>query len=343
MQPHGRALALAALLGVFGSGCGAAPTPSEAGSSQALFAQEPVSRPLQVPPGPQTPATDYRIGPHDVLELSVVELEKPGQLSRFELEVSGQGEIVAPFVGLAVIEGKTVAETREMIVDRLSRFIVDPQVSITIKEYRSHEIGVMGAVEKPGLIFINRNRLSLVEALSRAGGLSKDAGTRAVIINTRALDARSAATAGAPFATETVNLVPLLLHGDSSGGPTIEPGYVIQVPPAEEFFVTGFVNKGGALPYRRPTTVLQAVEAAGGMDERKASPSCVTINRSRGDEAVVIALNLSEIAEGTAPDIPIFPGDSIRVGRTAGWAVFTEFVDTMRGIFTTGFGFSRPF
>jgi len=191
------------------------------------------------------------------------------------------------------------------------------------------------------VIFLNRNSVSLVEALARGGGLSKEAGTKAVILR----PAKGQDVAPATSATsEIVDLVPLLLKGDGGGGgPIIEPGCTVQVPPAEEFFVTGFVNKGGAFPYKRPTTVHQAIEAAGGMDEHKASPSCVTIQRRTGAETSIIEVNLTDVADGSAPDVPVFPGDSIRVGRTVGWAIFTEFTDTIRGVFTTGFGFSRPF
>lgn len=302
---------------------------------------------LPVPAVSQEAATDYRIGPHDLVVLRVIDLEKVGDMTTFELEVSGQGEIAAPFVGLVSLNGKTVSEARQLVIDRLARFIVEPQVSLTIKEYRSHEIGVIGAVEKPGVVYLNRNRVTLVEALSRGGGLNKEAGTKAVILRPMVASVTSNAAGIAPtssaMVTEVVDLIPILLRGEENGGPVIEPGCVVQVPAAEDFYVTGFVNKGGAFPYKRPTTVHQAIEAAGGMDEHKASPSCVTIQRKHGAETSIIEVDLTDVAAGNAPDVAIFPGDSIRVGRTVVWAVFTELIDTIRGVFTTGFGFSRPF
>jgi protein involved in polysaccharide export with SLBB domain len=111
----------------------------------------------------------------------------------------------------------------------------------------------------------------------------------------------------------------------------------VQVPQADEFFVQGYVNKAGAYPYRRPTTVLQAIAVAGGFDERKCSKSCVKIKRPTLQGVEILDVDGGAIANGEQPDVPIFPGDSIDVGRTVGWAIYSEFTDGIKGIMGIGF------
>jgi protein involved in polysaccharide export with SLBB domain len=111
----------------------------------------------------------------------------------------------------------------------------------------------------------------------------------------------------------------------------------VQVPVAEEFFVQGFVNKAGSFPYRRPTTVLQAIAVAGGFDERRSSKSCVKIKRPTANGVEIMDVDGGAIAAGEQPDVPIFPGDSIQVGRTVPWGIYSEFTDGIKGIMGIGF------
>jgi len=311
-------LAIAMLLvGVAGCAGGAEPKGDE-GATVVMRA------PLEVPRKPVVADTGYRIGARDILSLRILDLAKPGEVGTLELEVGPDGTIPAPFVGAVKVGERTLGDARAAIVAALSpRWIVNPQVDVLVKEYRSRKISVIGAVAEPGIFYLNRERLTLVEGLSLAGGLSKDAGTRVLLIR-----------GGRP--TRSIDLVPILLKGDSSGDLPLEPDDVIQVPLAEEFFVAGYVQKPGAFGYHRPTTVMQAVATAGGMDMRRASPSEVTITRMAPGGAEVIEVDLSRVIDGSDPDVPVFPGDSVSVGRTWTWAVVSEVTDMLRGFF--GFG-----
>lgn len=302
-------------------------------------AAPPLYVPLEVPLAPVLPAEDYRVGPQDVLAIRVLDLESPGQVSTYEPEVSVQGDVALPFIGALLVAGKTAEEIRRELVARLGeKFLVDPQVTVAVKEYRSRRVSVTGAVARPGVFFMNRNRVSVVEALTLAGGLAKEAGARAVVVRPPGAGARATPGAGArePDRIE-VDLIALLLRGDPRADVLIEPGWVLQVPPAEEFFVSGYVNHPGAFPYQRPTSVLRAVALAGGLNLRKASPSAVEVRRpGRGGEVEVIEVDLDAIAAGEAPDIPIYAGDSVIVGRTWTWAFYTEVIDTALGTISAG-------
>jgi polysaccharide export outer membrane protein len=298
-------MALAAL--ALAAGCSSA-APRAAHTAPALA-------PLALPAARPEPAADYRVGTGDILAVRILDLEKPDEAAALEPEVGAEGEIALPYAGAVRAAGRTTAEIRAEIVGALGRYLVDPQVAVGVKEYRSRRVVVLGAVQKPGVILLTRNRVGLVEALSLAGGLAKEAGTRAFVV--------------APGAATRLefDLLPLVAQGSLAADVPIEPGSTIDVPEAQQFTVLGFVNKPGAFPYQRPTTVLEAIAGAGGLEERKASPSEVKITRAGKAGIERIEVDLDAIATGEAPNVAILPGDSIEAGRTIPRAIYCEFVE----------------
>ncbi len=308
-------------------------------SSLVPYQREPEPR---VPLVSLEPADDYRIGSPDVLEIKIFELEKPGEITSLEAVVPVEGSIMIPYAGSVLAKGETLPNLKRSIERALEKVIRDPQITLTIKDYESHEIAVMGAVEKAGVFHINRNRITLVEALSLAGGLAHSrevwAGPRVLVFAPRvapALGAQIPAASSTPCVE--IDLVSLLVRGNTRDNIWVSPGSVVQVPQAEDFYVQGYVNKGGAFPYRKPTTLLEAIATAGGFDEKRASRSAVRIKRPTRDGAEIIEVDASAVAAGDAPDVPIFPGDTVDAGRTVAWAIFSEFIEDVRGLVGIGF------
>ena len=116
---------------------------------------------------------DHKIAPLDIIMVDVVG-EK--DLSK-ELRVSTSGTITFPFLGSIEVKGKTPAEVENLIKEKLGKdYLVDPQVIITVKEYRSRTVLVIGQVNKPGLIALPaEQKLGILEAIGQAGDLAKSA------------------------------------------------------------------------------------------------------------------------------------------------------------------------
>src|SRR5437762_10717188 len=116
---------------------------------------------------------DRKIAPLDILTVDVVG-EK--DLSK-ELRVSTSGTITFPFLGSIEVKGKTPAEVETLIKEKLGKdYLVDPQVIITVKEYRSRTVSVIGQVNKPGVIALPaEQKLGILEAIAQAGDLAKSA------------------------------------------------------------------------------------------------------------------------------------------------------------------------
>src|SRR6266487_4451447 len=116
---------------------------------------------------------DHKIAPLDIITIDVVG-EK--DLSK-ELRVSTSGTITFPFLGSIEVKGKTPAEVESLLKEKLGTdYLVNPQVIITVKEYRSRTVSVIGQVNKPGVIALPaEQKLSILEAIAQAGDLAKSA------------------------------------------------------------------------------------------------------------------------------------------------------------------------
>ena len=128
--------------------------------------------PTPVPAQPQAaaqPAVDdsYRVGPEDVLEVSVWKEEG----LKKEIVVRPDGVFSFPLIGDVQAAGRTVSEVREEIRKRLTRYIPDPTVSVLVLRVASNKVYVIGRVNKPGDFAVGRY-LDVLQALALAGGLT---------------------------------------------------------------------------------------------------------------------------------------------------------------------------
>jgi polysaccharide export outer membrane protein len=126
---------------------------------------EPSGRPALEPETKAGP--DYMLGPEDVLIISVWRDE---QLTR-EVVVRPDGFVSFPLVGDVQAASRTVEEVRTDIVKRLTKFIPNPQVSVTLTKVLSYRIYVLGRVNKPGEFMVGHTA-DVLQALTLAGGLT---------------------------------------------------------------------------------------------------------------------------------------------------------------------------
>lgn len=114
--------------------------------------------------------SDYKIAPNDIV---VVEVFGEKDLSK-EFRVTRSGTINYYFLGELTVAGKTTSQVREELTAKLNKdYLVDPQVTVDVKDYRVREVFVNGAVNKPGSIILTGEQdLDILGALARAGGLT---------------------------------------------------------------------------------------------------------------------------------------------------------------------------
>lgn len=115
-------------------------------------------------------SSDYKIAPSDTIMIDVFgepDLKK-------ELRVSQSGTINYFLLGTLEVAGKTTAEVTQLLTELLNKdYLVDPQVSVDVKEYRVREVFVNGHVTKSGAVAITGEQdLTILMAIARAGGLT---------------------------------------------------------------------------------------------------------------------------------------------------------------------------
>jgi len=130
----------------------------------------------QAPGQGQAPAS-YHVKPGDVLEISVW---KEPDLQRTVL-VRPDGGFSFPLVGEIDARGKSVSDLNKLVSDRLSKYIAEAVVTVSITEVKGNKIFVIGQVNKPGEFIVNPS-VNVMQALSMAGGVTAFAATNDIKI-----------------------------------------------------------------------------------------------------------------------------------------------------------------
>jgi polysaccharide biosynthesis/export protein len=122
--------------------------------------------------------TEYRVGPLDLIEISVFQVP---DLSK-TVKVSASGDIALPLIGTLKAGGRTVSELEGDIASRLeAQYLQSAQVSVFVKEANSQQVTVDGAVEKPGLVSLS-GQTTLLQTIAMSGGLAKGADPRGIVV-----------------------------------------------------------------------------------------------------------------------------------------------------------------
>jgi len=112
---------------------------------------------------------NYKIQPGDLLEITVF---KETDMNR-TVRISGNGTITFPLAGNIKLANLSVTEAEALLAQKLSEYLVKPQVTAFIKEYGNKQIYVLGEVKKPGSITLPaERRLTVLEAITMAGGFT---------------------------------------------------------------------------------------------------------------------------------------------------------------------------
>jgi polysaccharide biosynthesis/export protein len=242
---------------------------------------------LALAEGPAAQAQEYVIGARDILKISVWGQD---DLSK-EYSVEPDGFVSFPLIGRVKAAGLTPTALSGELRTRLEKdYFVNPQVLVSVKDYLSQKVHVSGETDKPGVYYLT-GQTTVRDILSRAGGLSKSAGSQVVVV--RAEGARDAA--GKSEAGTTVRLnIARVLAGDPAENLTLFDGDTLVVPKGNTFFVFGEVRKPGAYQLDKDTNVLEGITLAGGFTD-KAAPGRVRVIRSTGAGQETISVDMNDV------------------------------------------------
>ena len=310
----GAALILVSAMAVSGQVPSPVPTDSPATPPRAQFKIK--------EDGPDPVDDAYHIGVSDVLEItSTTASGRSLQLSADNLQVNEKGEILI-FDGSIRAVCLTTGELAANLKKRYLRYKKEPlNVVVTVKEYRSQLVAVIGAVKMPGR-FELRRPIRLLELLALyANGPDEKSDGRIEVVHTQNA---SCANPSEPRIVEAGMISASYKWDDVRSGredanPYVRPGDVISLSEAPQVFVIGNVREPKSIPLRERITLTTAIAMAGGtMEASKTDQVRIERQAAGGVSKDVIVVNLNAIKKRQAEDVLLQPGDIVDVPTSTG-------------------------
>ena len=232
----------------------------------AVHAQAPRPQPPpQLPPQPpqSRSVSNYIVGPNDVLSITFFnDTELSGKFP-----VQADGSITFKHIGRVVVGGQAVQAVEKEMTEKLGRLYKNPQVAVSVDQFRSQQVFVWGAVRQPGALQF-QGQMTLIEALSKVGDITDKAGDEVLVARANSEPFR--------VSLQQLRAQPQVHNIQLRSDDTIS------VAEAERLYVSGFVARPGEYVYRPGMTVRQAIALAGGVTE-KGSERRIEIHRTNPD------------------------------------------------------------
>jgi polysaccharide export outer membrane protein len=234
-------------------------------------------------------AQEYTIGPRDVLGITVW---GQNDLSR-DYTVDPDGFVPFPLVGRVKAAGATPKELAAQLTELLGKdYLVNPQVIVSVREYLSQKVQVLGAAEKPGVYYLT-GPTSVLEILSKAGGLASTAGKQVILLRNHGAGPIGGNAGAGPVLRLSLEKIQA---GDPAENTRVQnqDTVIVSKALANSYFVFGEVKKPGGYTLDKETNILEGITIAGGFTD-KAAPSRTRVIRSTPEGQQVIEVDMNEI------------------------------------------------
>lgn len=267
---------------------------------------------------------DYVLGPNDQF---IIRAPQADEINERPFRIDSDGFINLPLVGRIKAAGLTVQSLEAGLVARLKEFIREPQVIISMVQFRSEPVFFLGAFHVPGIYTLGGRR-TLVEMLSSVGGLEPNASRRIRI--TRKAEygpiplPNALQSADGKTSTVEVSIESLTQNVNPEEDIVLKPYDIVHAERAERVYVSGEVGKVSAieLAERDSISITQALTEAGGFTQfairdhvRVLRPILGTTRRAEID------IDMKRVYEGKDIDFPLLPNDVLYVPRSGTRAV----------------------
>lgn len=290
------------------------------------------TRPAETPPQSSS-NENYKIGPGDVIDVMV---SKNETLSRTGLRVSNLGTIQLAMMDTDLPAAcLTERQLADAVKEKYRKYLVDPYVNVSVREFNSNPVAVIGAVNTPGRFQLQRT-IRLAELLTFVNGTSTNAGQTAEIIrNVRrpyCEEARLVTPSEGGEELISVTLADAFKGGDQAN-PIIVAGDIVRVGEANQAnaYIQGNVKTGSIISLKEPVTLVQAIAMAGGLAPGAQIEKIKIRRQIQGsvnrDDMII---NLKEINLRTRDDVLLQPNDIVEIpGPTGMKKLFQELYKTV--------------
>jgi polysaccharide export outer membrane protein len=293
--------------------------------------------------------TSRTIAPGDRLSLKVANLDEMSG----DFTVANDGTIALPLLGDVAVSGKKDIEVAEILRARLAeQYLQAPQVLVLTPGRQGQRVAVIGAVRTPGFYDIENQGDTILDLITRAGGIAGAAGPKVFFAPAEAgppvlqSAALSSTDSDVSSALNGRNPVEIDLTDLYQGRPVaalgipVRDGDLIAVQEGGQIFVGGWVENPNLYPLQPAMTVTQVITKAGGLHFAASSDS-VTISRPDSDGHLHdYQIDYPALVAGTEQDILLEPDDKIYVGaspvKVVPWGVYKVVATVVRVGFAAG-------
>lgn len=282
-----------------------------------------------VPAGSTNPDTNLpsqRIGPNDLLSISVADCP---ELTR-TFRVATDGTLLLPLLTHRIdVAGKYPPEIETLITDALikDQILVRPVVLVSVAEYRSVPVSVVGAVKRP-ITFQAVGNVTLLDALAKAEGLSADAGPEILISKSE-----TGADGKSSVVVQRIPVKKLIDDADPTVDIRLQGGEEIRVPPAGRVYIVGNVKKSGAFPITdgNDISVMKVIALSEGLMPYASKEAYIYRREGGKDGRDEIPIPLERILERKAPDVPLQANDILYVPDNKGRRLTAQTLERIAG------------
>ncbi len=231
--------------------------------------EEPLKEPVFAP---VDPAKAYFLGTGDLVRVNVY--QQPDMA--VEGRVSEAGTLNVPLVGTVEVRGLTTRQVEARIAYLLKRggYVREPQVNVSVVQFKSRDVAVLGYVNRPGRYYLEEGIYRVSDVLALAGGATATAGDVVTLMRTRDNKAQKF----------DIDIPSLFKSASPVSNVEVLPGDSLYVDRAPVFYIYGEVQRPGAFRLEKNMTLMQAVSIGGGLTLRGSKKNIQITRRDRRRE-----------------------------------------------------------
>lgn len=247
--------------------------------------------------------SSYVIGTGDKLEITVFRNSDLG----VSPQVDTMGEITFPLLGSMKVSGLTPYQVRDKITEGLRKYVTNPQVTVNVSTYQSQKVTIMGEVESPGVLQIEKPQ-PIYELISKAGGFTANSNRDNVTILRK--DKKGSRQ------IINIDMRKMLEEGDTTQNILVYKDDIVYVPKdIRKITVLGEVSSPGTVDVKERLGILEVITKVGGFTDNANKNNIIIMGKA--DKSHVRILDYQQILDNKdlSKNIVLSDGEVVYVPR----------------------------
>lgn len=277
---------------------------------------------------------DYVLGPNDQI---LIRAAGVAELNDQPFRINAEGQLELPIVGRVQAAGQSIQNLEKEITNKLREFVREPQVYISLVQFRSEPVFFVGDFRAPGVYPLQGSR-TLVEMLTAVGGILPTAGRRIRITRREEYGkiplAQAIEDSEKKLSIVDISLESLTRNVNPEEDIVLQPYDIISAEAAERVYVTGEVARSASLELgqRQSISISQALTEAGGLTPLASIEKVRVLRPIVGtNQRAEILVDVKQVLMGRRGDFPLLPNDVVYVPRSGGRALTAALIPGLIG------------